>query len=398
MKTNRLFNFSSCCFAAALCFTNLNSPVRADAVVTSAQESSLAAALQAGGHVTFSFDGTILLTTPITISNNAILDGTNHSITISGGGAMQLFNLPAGYSLALWNLTLANGLERGAHTGYFGLYPGPAYGGAISSAGDLDVENCVLTNNSVICPGITGYDGKSTFGGAIYNTGTLTISNALFVNNSAIGGSGAAEHVSASGSGYGGALCSGGGMVCLGNVVFSNNAAVGGIGISVIYGGEAGQAYGGAISASQGVINANNIQVIHNSATGGNANQFAGYFGPVNGGSAYGGALYLTGSTVAISNSVFSNNSTTGTSADGGHPDNRTADASITLGLFSSQRAVSMETQPKAPPARITTIKVHRHPPGLEEPSTTPAICKFKAEACPITAPPEARSWRHDTA
>ena len=56
-------------------------------VLSNLDAGQLNTALQAGGTVTFAIDGAIVLTNTITISNNVILDGTNHSITISGGGA-----------------------------------------------------------------------------------------------------------------------------------------------------------------------------------------------------------------------------------------------------------------------------------------------------------------------
>jgi hypothetical protein len=82
-------------------------------IVNSLDPAELNSALQAGGTVTFATNGTIVLTNTITLSNDVILDGTNHSITISGGGAVEIFNVPPGLSLTLRNLTLANGLKNG---------------------------------------------------------------------------------------------------------------------------------------------------------------------------------------------------------------------------------------------------------------------------------------------
>jgi hypothetical protein len=291
-----------------------------DQIVTNLDAGELNTAVQAGGTVALGLDGTIVLSNTITISTNVILEGANHSITISGGGAVELFNVPAGLNLTLRNLTLANGLQIGQYVYMGQTYPGTGRGGAIYTQGNLDIENCTFASNGVISPGIFPYDGGWAQGGAIYNAGTMTISNSSFVHNSAVGGDGAGEHASTAGTGLGGAICNNGGTISLGNVVFSNNGAVGGSGIAVIFGGHAGGALGGAIFSSGGVVAADNIEVLNNSARGGGVSQGSVYFGPISGGSALGGALYLTGATIAISNSSFSSNYTSGSSADGGAP------------------------------------------------------------------------------
>jgi hypothetical protein len=279
-------------------------------VISNLNAGELNTALLAGGTVTFATSGTIVLTNTITLSNNVILDGTNHSITISGGGAVEIFNLPSGLSLTLHNLTLANGLQNGDFVNFAGItYPGTGQGGAIFAQGNLDIENCTFANNGVISPSVPFSDGGSTQGGAIYNTGTMTISNTLFVSNLVVGGGGGAEDTSTAGSGFGGAIYNSGGAVSLSNVTFSNNAAVGGTGIPAVYGGYAGRAYGGALFSSGGNVWANNAQVINNTASGGDGSGGEPPFVfPNSGGAAQGGAFYLTGTTAAISNSVFSNN------------------------------------------------------------------------------------------
>ncbi|HZM02771.1 MAG TPA: immunoglobulin domain-containing protein [Candidatus Saccharimonadales bacterium] len=278
-------------------------------VLSSLDPNQLNTALKSGGTVTFAIDGTIVLTNTITISNTVILDGTNHLITVSGGSAVQLFKILPSGQLTLRHLTLANGLDNGNALLFLGT--ASAYGGAIYTQGNLDVENCVFTNNSVISPGYDFYDGKSTYGGAIYNAGSLTISNSLFANNSAVGGSGDAEHVSSAGSGFGGAIYNAGGSLSLGNDIFSNNLATGGTGIPVFGGGHAGNGYGGAIVSAGGVTAATSIQVLSNTVSGGEASSFN-MGGPVSCGSACGGAFYVSGGTVAITNSSFLGNSAWG--------------------------------------------------------------------------------------
>jgi hypothetical protein len=337
----------------------------ANEIVSNLDEGDLVTALTAGGTVTFATNGTIVLNSTITLSNSVILDGTNHSITISGGGAVELFNLPAGLNLTLRNLTLANGLVQGENSEG---YPELAYGGAIYTQGNLNVMNCTFTNSSVTSDDYF-YDGSPTYGGAIFNSGSLTISNTLFVNNSAVGGAGGGDQKQTGANGFGGAIYNNGGTLVLGNDVFSNNTATGGEVYANPYGNgsQAGSGYGGAIYCSNGVITANNIQVVGNAAMGGacfqgenygnmgsqqagsgyggaiyclngviTANnmqvvenaamggtcvqQGATYSGPMSSGSAFGGALYLGGGTITISNGLFSNNSSSAPDADGGTP------------------------------------------------------------------------------
>ena len=293
-------------------------------IVSNLDAGELSTALRAGGTVAFAIDGTIVLTNTITISTNVILDGNGHSITISGGGAVELFNLPAGLNLTLRNLTLADGVSNGSAAFYTGEYwPNSGNGGAIFSQGNLDVEECVFSNNLATMTSseqVIGVESdESGLGGAIYNAGWLTITNSVFANNSAIGGSPYdLGHTSFAGGGFGGAIYNSGGTINLSHVVFSNNAAIGGTGVRAIYGGYAGEGCGGAIFSAGGVIVADRIEVVNNTTAGGGYS-FQGYsFGSESAGSALGGAPYLTGGTIAASNSSFSNNSTSGASAGGG--------------------------------------------------------------------------------
>jgi len=89
----------------------------ASGVVTNCAQADLVAALNEGGLVTLDCDGTIALTNEITISREAILDGSGHAITISGNNATRLFSVNPGIKFTLINLTLANGHHRGSEDG-----------------------------------------------------------------------------------------------------------------------------------------------------------------------------------------------------------------------------------------------------------------------------------------
>jgi hypothetical protein len=228
--------------------------------------------------VTFATNGSIVLTNTITISANVILDGSGHSITISGGGAVQLINLPAGLSLTLRNLTLANAAVVG-------------YGGAVYSDGNLTVENCVFTNNAA----------QNAGGGAIYNAGQLTISNTAFIRDSATGFSGPI-----SGLGAGGAIYNAGGTVELSDVICLSNTATGGAADPLSGGTQSvpsGNGYGGAIYSSGGLVIATNLQFADNSAIS-PGDPFSLYLV----GTASAGAVYIAGGNAVIAEAVFSNN------------------------------------------------------------------------------------------
>jgi hypothetical protein len=282
-------------------------------IISSLDPGELTTALEAGGTVTFAVDGTIVLTNTITLSNSVALDGTNHSITISGGGAVQIFNLlPAG-QLTLRNLTLADGVDIETNYNYYPPIQATSYGGAIFTQGTLDVENCTFTNNRA--PGGNGPIEESGFsgaGGAIYNSGSLSITNTLFVYNLALGGSGYNGDFENGGDAVGGAIYNTGGNINIGNVVFSNNFTSGGAAAGGYYWDYCGDACGGAIYSVGGSLQADNIQVFNCGVSGGQSGQETFDSAGSTGGVGYGGGLYLSGCTAVISNGVFSNNVASG--------------------------------------------------------------------------------------
>jgi hypothetical protein len=246
-------------------------------VVSVLDEGSLELALEEGGQITFTTNGTILLTNTITLDADAIIDGTGHSITLSGGGATRLFNVPEGFSLTLRNLTLAN-----------------AVGSAVINAGNLTLENCVFTNN------------VGPAGGAINNAADLTVSNCVFVNNSVSGG-----------NAYGGAIYNYAGSMRLYGVTFSNNFVISaGPGSSIVPfqppPSRGGDAAGAALYSTNGIISAADVFVISNTASSsGDSSQFFPQTSVGPAGAALGAGFCLAGGTAVISDSVFSNNAAT---------------------------------------------------------------------------------------
>jgi hypothetical protein len=336
----RRISFSFC--ATALLTLAFPASIAAQTVINSLDPGQLNTALQGGGSVTFSVSGTIVLTNTITLSNTVILDGTNQSITISGGGSVQLFNITSAGQVIFRNLTMANGVDNnGFIDNLCGCEQfGPSSGGAIYTQGSLEVYNSTFTNNHA--PGgaeldVAGHPGS---GGAIFNTGWLTVTNTVFANNSASGanvdGADAFPDYDSGGNGSGGAIYNGGGSIGLGNVTFSNNSADGGYCFGAIGGNACGSAYGGALYSSGGVITANNLLVVNNSASGGQYNVPSG--GSISGGAALGGGFYSAGSMMTISNSIISNNTASGGSGNG--IDDTTAGISQGGGIYNSGLAI----------------------------------------------------------
>lgn len=106
-------------------------PARADGVVTSCTESALRSALIDGGQVRLACDGVIVLSDALVITNDTILDATDHAVTFSGGNSTRLIVINPGVRLFLRNLTLADGLSRGTNSIVSNGSGGDGIGGAV---------------------------------------------------------------------------------------------------------------------------------------------------------------------------------------------------------------------------------------------------------------------------
>ena len=62
--------------------------------VSNCTETALNSALSGGGTVTFACNGTISLSGTIEISDDTVVDGTGHNVTISGANNVRLFIVP----------------------------------------------------------------------------------------------------------------------------------------------------------------------------------------------------------------------------------------------------------------------------------------------------------------
>ncbi|MEI6207072.1 MAG: BspA family leucine-rich repeat surface protein [Desulfuromonadales bacterium] len=157
------------------------------------------AATCAGGAVTFTDDYTIPLASMLTIDKNLTIDGTGHSVIISGdvdnNGTpdTRIFYVNAGVTFTLQNLTVTKGES-------------PTNGGGLTNRGITTVKNVTFSDNHAVARGgaiqtyntltviNSTFSGNSagTLGGAILvNSGTLSVTNSTFANNSAVDQGGA---------------------------------------------------------------------------------------------------------------------------------------------------------------------------------------------------------------
>ena len=287
----------------------------AGGIVSNNSDAALRAAIAGGGTVTFAFDGTITLTNVLSIANNTTIDGSGHSITISGAKAVRLFSVSPGVSVALINLTLANGYYAGAN-GVAGppvTMGGPGMGAAVwNNGGSVALTGCVLVNNTVA--GGAGYSdlvnqldsaGGPGVGGALFNqAGTLSVTNCYFGTNGCVGGTGGLY--GSAGAGEGGAIASAGGTVVIQNSTFQSNSVLGGLsgGITATP-TPAGNGFGGALWASNATVQCLGSTFTGNLAQG-NYLPFSAGAGSAGWGG--GGALFLTNGTLRVTGCSFMTN------------------------------------------------------------------------------------------
>jgi len=233
-------------------------------------------------------------------------------LTISGGGASRLFELVANASVSLSGLTLRDGslVGPGGSGGPAALAQGGAF--FVGGGSTLALTNCVVRNNSAIGgSGISGIGppanlGGDAYGGAIFSAGTLQIHASRFSNNSAQGGGGAMGFPGpgmgdggGGGSAQGGAVY-GGGQTEILDSQFSDNLAQGGTGGNA---GPGGMFPGNGGSANGGVLALGNFAFVAFSSM---ANNQAAPGGPGLFGSIPGVAGTASGSDVYSSSTLLS--------------------------------------------------------------------------------------------
>jgi uncharacterized repeat protein (TIGR03803 family) len=323
--------------------------------VASCTEVALLAALAGPGPVKFTCDGALMLSNAITIAADAVLDGTGHQVTLSGGGAVRPLCVASNATLTLLNLTIAEGVAVDGQGGAILIAngalnatncvflsnlatnagPGPSQGGAIFSAsGRVALDHCTFAGNvargSDATSNSTNYAGA---GGAVYSAGLLRANGCTFVYNSTLGGK--AYYYGPGSAGTGGALCNAGLMEVSGSTFASNSVTGGQSGWPPgttpwawdPEGGTPGASLPGGAGLGGGFYNAGTASVsgctfIGNLATGGagGAGEPAGGDGGV-GGDGEGGALFGSTVTVALNNTFVWNQEVGGAGGGGGYSD-----------------------------------------------------------------------------
>ncbi len=278
------------------------------------------------------------LTTPATITlgsrlylnQNVTIQGpAAGTVTISGNNVTRIFFMQSG-TIAINNLTLANGLGKGGSGG--GGAAG--MGGAIfQNGGNLTMTNVALRSNSAVggAGGTSCCNGGGGFGGNANGTGTGGSGGDLGGAGGSNGGAGGQGAGGGDGAvaGPGGFAGGGGGSGGNGgNGGFGGGGAPAGInGILAAgggggYGAGAGQSgdtgaggtggggagFGGAIFALNGTLNLNSVILDRNAAVGG--------VGAQNGQAKGGGIFVYSGVIATVNLYTFSNS----TAANGGQP------------------------------------------------------------------------------
>src|SRR5271156_666428 len=179
---------SSCTAPISAVNTAGNTNVVGDGTPASCTESAFAAAIAAGGVVTFHCGSSpyrLVLTSTKSITRDTVIDGGN-LVTLDGGGQVRQLVLnnnnfdAATPTLTLQNITLANG--HGTDNAGTGA---PTGGGAVYRyGGTLNVINSQFINN------IGPASGQDSAGGAIYSVGvgTTTVVGSTFQGNQASDG------------------------------------------------------------------------------------------------------------------------------------------------------------------------------------------------------------------
>jgi hypothetical protein len=173
-----------------------------------------------------------------------------------GTPAFRLFDVAAGTSLALENLTLQGGSAFDVANFFKNV------GGAIYNAGNLTLTGVTVQHNiaqgrpgssCIRCDrGTVGGPGWSGHGGGIYSAGSLLLENSTLYDNEAVGGRGgfASDGGGRGGDGRGGGLFVAAGTATLRGSIVTGNAArrgAGGAGYRDAPNGAPGQGIGGGI-------------------------------------------------------------------------------------------------------------------------------------------------------
>jgi hypothetical protein len=273
----------------------------------------------AGDTIQFGVTGTITLTSGELLIGHAltIAGPASGGITVSGNNSSRVFEIAAGVTVTISNLTISNGKAPSVDIGGAVLVQ---QGSGIYNGGSLTVNHCIISGNSAV-------DNSSyQYGGGIYNLATLTVSESSITGNIVGNGSAASFGAgiynlsgtvaitnstisgnSAGGSGNGGGIWNGGTVTITNSTLSGNDASNGGSGIlnfgtvtitNSTISGNSSTGGGGGIFNSRDTA----AVTITNCTLSGNSANFAG--GIYN----FAGTVNLTNSTISGNSAVDSGN------------------------------------------------------------------------------------------
>jgi hypothetical protein len=250
--------------------------------------------------------GTVALTSgELAITDDLRIDGPGAArLAVSGGGASRVFNIAAGVTAAIDDLTVTRGRAAGQ-------------GGGILNAGALTLSRAVLSDNRA--DGVAGATLGAVvdaFGGGVFNTGTLTVRHSLFVSNQSIGADGTPGSIGS--SALGGAIMNAGppgspATAAVSHSTFLDNQAVGGAAGS----GASRAGIGGAIMNAVGALTVSHSRFHNNLAVGGSENGVPGGFGAGSGG-AIANVARVGDAILSVDHSTLTNNRAVGGAAGTG--------------------------------------------------------------------------------
>ena len=218
-----------------------------------------------GGTIDFGVIGTIALTTgELVIGRDLTIAGPGgSSLTVSGNNASRMFNVSAGVTATIQDITVANGSTAGD-------------GGGILNSGALTVTDSTISGNS------------GNFGGGIRNNGTLTVTNSTIWGNS---------------GNFGGGIWNSGTLAVTNSTISGNSLS------DPLLSKGGGIWNSGTLTVTNSTIS-DNSGILSGGATGGGTVDHV-------------GGIYSSSGTVTITNSIIANglsgSSCSGTVTDGGN-------------------------------------------------------------------------------
>jgi hypothetical protein len=204
-------------------------------------------------------------------------------LTINGEKRSPVFNI-TGSGVFLQNITITGGLTNGPDGGMNNsdTFGEVAQGGGIINFGNLQLQWCIISNNSAqggqFINSNNGGNGGDGEGGGIANFGTLSLYECTICSNTAIGGQSFGggfndlfqPNTSYGGNGWGGGIYNEGDL-SLTNCTLSGNSANGADENIVPIGNIGGDGDGGGICIAIGFLSLFNCTIANNSASGGDA-------------------------------------------------------------------------------------------------------------------------------